>query len=81
MITIDLHKENIQISQQNSVEKTREILRIIDESQDSGSKSLDLLDKQYEQLQKINKTTETINHNLEKSSTILGKIKYFFFRY
>ena len=79
MTTIDSHKENIRILQQNSVEKTREILRIIDESQDSGSKSLDLLDKQYEQLQKINKTTETINHNLESSSTILGKIKYFFF--
>ena len=79
MTTIDSHKQNIRNLQQDSLHKTREILRIIDESQNNGSRSLELLDKQYEQMQKINKTTETINHNLETSSTILGKIKYFFF--
>ncbi len=79
MASNDSYKDNIRNLQQDSIHKTREILRMIDDSQNNGSKSLELLDKQYEQLQKINKTTETINYNLETSSTILGKIKYFFF--
>jgi hypothetical protein len=79
MTTIDSHKNRIRDLQEDSIHRTREILRIIDESQNAGSKSLELLDKQYEQMQKINKNTETINHNLEVSSGILGRIKYFFF--
>lgn len=79
MTTIDSHKATIKTLQEDSIHRTREILRIIDESQNAGSKSLELLDKQYEQMQKINKNTETINHNLEVSSGILGRIKYFFF--
>lgn len=79
MTTIDLHKDHIRHLQRDSIHKTREILKILEETQNAGSKSLELLDKQYQQLEKINKTTEIINNNLEVSSGILGRIKYFFF--
>jgi len=79
MTTIESHKEHIRNLQYDNIQKTRDILKIIDESNNAGAKSLELLDKQYEQLQKINKNTDNINHNLETSSSILGKIKYFFF--
>lgn len=79
MTTIDSHKDHIKNIQIDSINKTQEILRLLDDSQNNGSKSLELLDKQYEQLEKINNTHDTINANLDKSSTILGKIKYFFF--
>jgi tetrahydromethanopterin S-methyltransferase subunit B len=79
MTTIESHKDHIKNIQIDSINKTQEILRMLDDSQNNGSKSLELLDKQYEQLEKINNTHDTINENLDKSSTILGKIKYFFF--
>ena len=79
MTTIDLHKDHIRHLQHDSIHKTREILKILDETHNAGSKSLELLDKQYQQLEKINKTNDTINHNLEVSFGILGRIKYFFF--
>ena len=79
MTTIESHKDHIKNIQIDSINKTQEILRMLDDSQNNGSKSLELLDKQYEQLEKINNTHDTINENLDKSSTIFGKIKYFFF--
>ena len=79
MTTIDSHKEHIKNIQIESIHKTQEILRMLDDSQNNGAKSLELLNNQYEQLEKINNTHDTINENLDKSSTILGKIKYFFF--
>jgi len=79
MTTINSHKEHIGNLQYDSIQKTRDILKIIDESINIGSKSLELLNKQYEQLQKINKNTDNINNNLETSSSILSEIKYFFF--
>lgn len=71
--------DNIKNIQIESIHKTQEILRMLDDSQNNGAKFLELLDKQYEQLERINNTHDTINENLDKSSTILGKIKYFFF--
>lgn len=71
--------DNIKNIQIESIHKTQEILRMLDDSQNNGAKSLELLDKQYEQLERINNRHDTINENLDKSSTILGKIKYFFF--
>lgn len=59
--------------------KTQNILKIIDETNKIGTTTLETLDNQYEQLQKINKLSDNINENLYTSSSILGKIKYFFF--
>ena len=42
MTTIDSYKNTIRTLQEDSIHKTREILRIIDESQNVGSKSLEL---------------------------------------
>lgn len=79
MTDIDSHKEHMKNLQQDDIHRTQNMLKMIDESYNHGSKSLELLDRQYEQLQKVNETTDTINHSLETSSTILGRIKYFFF--
>ena len=79
MTDVDSHKEHMKNLQQDDIHRTQNMLKMIDESYNHGSKSLELLDRQYEQLQKVNETTDTINHSLETSSTILGKIKYFFF--
>jgi len=76
---MDSHNKLIRDLQVDGIQKTNQILRVIDDTQQSGTRTLELLDKQYEQLQKINNKTETINHSLETSSTILGKIVHFFF--
>ena len=70
---------NIQNNNIQNIKKTQEIIRIIDHSQRTGIKSLEMLNNQYEQLQKINKNTDNINENLAISSSMLGRIKYFFF--
>jgi hypothetical protein len=57
--------------------KSQNIIKIIDETTKIGTKSLEMLDNQYEQLQKINKLSDNINENLDKSASILGRIKYF----
>jgi hypothetical protein len=71
--------QNNNIQNIKNIEKTQEIIRIIDHSQRTGIKSLEMLNNQYEQLQKINKNTDNINENLAISSSMLGRIKYFFF--
>jgi hypothetical protein len=58
---------------------TQNIIKIIDETTKIGINSLEMLNNQYETLQKINKLSDNINENLTTSSSILGKIKYFFF--
>jgi len=64
---------------QDNIEKTDNILKIINDTADIGTKSLESLDNQYEQLQKINKLTDNINQTLDTTSSLLGRIRYFFF--
>lgn len=79
MNTIEAHKNHIKNIQEESIHKTQEMLKLLEETNEKGTQSLEMLNDQYEQLQRINNHTENINENLEKSTTLLGKIKYFFF--
>ena len=79
MSNIEYKKEHINMIQKESLEKTREIIRMLDESQDAGTRSLTMLNEQYEKLERANNLVESTNKNLEISSDILGRIKYFFF--
>jgi hypothetical protein len=78
-MNIDSYKENIRYKQEQSIYKTREIINTLNQTQDVGSESLKMLNEQYEKLKRCDSYTENINHNLETSSDILGKIKHFFF--
>jgi len=59
--------------------QNKEILKLINDSQDKGIETLKILHEQYDTLQRCNNYTENINKNIEISSDILGKIKHFFF--
>ena len=78
-MNIDSYKENIRYTQNQSLQKTREIINTLNQTQDIGSESLKMLNEQYEKLKRCDSHVENINHNLETSSNILGKIKHFFF--
>lgn len=71
MSLLEYHTEDIQ--------KTRDIINLMNQTQDIGIESQKMLDEQYEKLQRCDKLTENININLETSSNILGRIKHFFF--
>jgi hypothetical protein len=71
--------ENLSLINSISIQKTREIIKLINQSEDVGAQSLKMLDEQYEKIQRFDNLTENINQNLETSSHILGKIKNFFF--
>lgn len=79
MSNIEYKKEHINMIQKESLEKTREIIRMLDESRDAGTRSLTMLNEQYEKLERANNLVESTNKNLEISSDILGRIKHFFF--
>jgi hypothetical protein len=80
MNTIDYHKDQIKYIQNESVQKTREIIKMIKQSEDAGTKSLNMLDEQYEKLKRCDNLVENTNKNIETSSHILGRIKHFFFK-
>jgi hypothetical protein len=79
MNTVDYHKEQIKYIQNDNLQKTREIIKMIKQSEDAGTKSLNMLDEQYEKLKRCDNLVENTNKNIETSSNILGKIKHFFF--
>lgn len=79
MGSLDNCKEQIRTIQHDSLQKTREIIQMIYDTEEYGATSIKMLDEQREQLERCANHTETINANLEKSSNILGRIKHFFF--
>ena len=60
MNTIDYHKEQINNIQYETVQKTRDIIKLINESQDKGSETIRMLDEQYEKLQRCNNLIELV---------------------
>jgi len=65
--------------QEEQIKKTRDIINLINHTENIGIESQKILDEQYEKLQRCDNLTENINVNLESSSNILGRIKHFFF--
>jgi len=65
--------------QEERIKKTRDIINLINHTENIGIESQKILDEQYEKLQRCDNLTENINVNLELSSNILGRIKHFFF--
>jgi len=65
--------------QEEQIKKTRDIINLINHTENIGIESQKMLDEQYEKLQRCDNLTENINVNLETSSNILGRIKHFFF--
>jgi len=65
--------------QEEQIKKTRDIINLINHTENIGIESQKILDEQYEKLQRCDNLTENINVNLELSSNILGRIKHFFF--
>ena len=65
--------------QEEQIKKTRDIINLINHTENIGIESQKMLDDQYEKLQRCDNLTENINVNLETSSNILGRIKHFFF--
>jgi len=64
---------------EDQIKKTRDIINLINHTENIGIESQKMLDEQYEKLQRCDNLTENINTNLETSSNILGRIKYLFF--
>ena len=65
--------------QEDQIKKTRDIINLINHTENIGIESQKMLDEQYEKLQRCDNLTENINTNLETSANILGRIKHFFF--